>query len=94
LGKAPRRNAFQGKTVTLILLGIVVAFTLLGSARSAGKSKGSHQHYKEFIMIRHHLSIALIHAANVVAKDQSKEKIQAFVKNARVKIAKAIEPND
>jgi len=45
-------------------------------------------------MIRHHLSIALIHAANVVAKDQSKEKIQAFVKKARVKIAKAIEPND
>jgi len=45
-------------------------------------------------MIRHHLSIALIHAANVVAKDQSKEKIQAFVKSARVKIAKAIEPND
>ncbi len=45
-------------------------------------------------MIRHHLSIALIHAANVVAKDQSKEKIQAFIKNARVKIAKAIEPKD
>ena len=45
-------------------------------------------------MIRHHLSIALIHAANVVAKDQSKEKIQAFVKVARRKVAKAIEPKD
>lgn len=45
-------------------------------------------------MIRHHLSIALIHAANVVAKDQSKEKIQAFVKAARRKVAKAIEPKD
>lgn len=45
-------------------------------------------------MLRHHLSIALIKTAHVVAKDQSKEKIQAFVKKARVKIAKAIEPND
>jgi len=48
----------------------------------------------ELIMLRHHLSIALIKTAHVVAKDQSKEKIQAFVRNARVKIAKAIEPND
>jgi hypothetical protein len=29
-----------------------------------------------------------------VAKDQSKEKVQAFVKQARRKMAKAIEPND
>ena len=45
-------------------------------------------------MLRHHLSIALIHAANVVAKDQSKEKLQAFVKTTRRKVAKAIEPKD
>ena len=45
-------------------------------------------------MIRYHLSIALIHAANMVAKDQSKEKVQALIKSARVKIAKAIEPKD
>ena len=49
---------------------------------------------QELTMLRHHLSVALIKAAHVVAKDQSKEKIQAFVRNARVKIAKAIEPND
>jgi hypothetical protein len=45
-------------------------------------------------MLRHHLSLALIQAAHIVAKDQSKEKVQAFVKKARVKIAKAIEPKD
>jgi hypothetical protein len=45
-------------------------------------------------MLRQRLSLALIQAANVVAKDQSKEKVQAFVKQARRKMAKAIEPND
>lgn len=45
-------------------------------------------------MLRAHLSIALIKAAEMVAKDQTKEQFLAAVKAARVKIAKAIEPKD
>jgi hypothetical protein len=45
-------------------------------------------------MLRHHLSLALVKAAHIVAEDRTKENIQVFVKKARVKIAKAIEPKD
>ena len=43
-------------------------------------------------MLRQHLSLALVKAAHIVAEDRTKENVQAFVKKARVKIAKAIEP--
>ena len=45
-------------------------------------------------MLRHHLSLALVKAAHIVAEDRTKENIQVFVKKARIKIAKAIEPNE
>ena len=43
-------------------------------------------------MLSNHLHIALVKTAHFVAEDQTREKLTAFVKNARVKIAKAIEP--
>lgn len=42
--------------------------------------------------IRKNIAAGLIVAANAVAKDQSKERIQKWVHDSRVKIAKAIEP--
>ena len=42
--------------------------------------------------IRQKIAGSLIVAANAVAKDQSKERIQKWVHDSRVKIAKAIEP--
>jgi hypothetical protein len=45
-------------------------------------------------MLSNHLHIALVKTAHFVAEDQTREKLTAFVKNARVKIAKAIEPKD
>ena len=44
-------------------------------------------------MIRKSIASALMVAANAVAKDQSKERIQKWVHDTRVKVAKAIEPN-
>jgi hypothetical protein len=44
--------------------------------------------------IRKSIASGLMVAANAVAKDQSKERIQKWVHNSRVKIAKAIEPNN
>ena len=43
--------------------------------------------------IRRSIAAGLIAAAEAVAKDQSKERIQKWVHDSRVKIAKAIEPN-
>ena len=43
--------------------------------------------------IRKSIASGLIAAANAVAKDQSKERIQKWVHDTRVKVAKAIEPN-
>jgi len=45
-------------------------------------------------MIRKSIASALMVAANAVAKDQSKEKIAKWVYDSRIKIAKAIEPNN
>lgn len=42
--------------------------------------------------LRKSIASGLIAAANVVAKDQSKERIQKWIHDSRVKIAKAIEP--
>jgi len=42
--------------------------------------------------IRKSIAAGLIVAANAVAKDQSKERIQKWIHDSRVKIAKAIEP--
>jgi len=42
--------------------------------------------------LRKSIASGLIVAANAVAKDQSKERIQKWVHDSRVKIAKAIEP--
>ena len=44
--------------------------------------------------IRKNIAAALLMAAHGVAKDQSKERIQKWVHDSRVKIAKAIEPKD
>ena len=44
--------------------------------------------------IRKNIAAALLMAAHGVAKDQSKERIQKWVRDSRVKIAKAIEPKD
>ena len=43
---------------------------------------------------RKNIAAGLMAAAHVVAKDQSKERIQKWVHDSRVKIAKAIEPKD
>jgi len=43
--------------------------------------------------IRKNIAAALLMAAHGVAKDQTKERIQRWVHDSRVKIAKAIEPN-
>jgi len=43
--------------------------------------------------VRKSISSALMAAAVAVAKDQSKERIQKWVHDTRVKVAKAIEPN-
>lgn len=45
-------------------------------------------------MLRAKLAAGLIAAANAVAQDQSKERIQKWIHNSRVKIAKAIEPTN
>jgi hypothetical protein len=45
-------------------------------------------------MIRKSIATALMVTANAVAKDQTKERIQKWVHDSRVKIAKAIEPNN
>jgi hypothetical protein len=42
--------------------------------------------------IRKSLAAGLIVAANALAKDRSKEKAQKWVRDARIKLAKAIEP--
>jgi len=42
--------------------------------------------------IRKSIAAGLIVTANAVAKDQSKERIQKWIHDSRVKIAKAIEP--
>ena len=42
--------------------------------------------------IRKNLAKTLINAAKAVEKDQSKERIQKWVHDTRVKVAKAIEP--
>ena len=42
--------------------------------------------------IRKSIAAGLIVAANAVAKDQSKEKAQKWVRDNRRKLAKAIEP--
>jgi len=44
--------------------------------------------------IRKNLAKTLINAAKAVESDQSKERIQKWVRDSRVKIAKAIEPKD
>jgi len=44
--------------------------------------------------IRKNIAAGLMVAAHVVAKDQSKERIQKWVRDTRVKVAKAIEPKD
>jgi hypothetical protein len=44
--------------------------------------------------IRKSIAAGLMVAANTVAKDQSKERIQKWVHDTRVKVAKAIEPNN
>ena len=46
----------------------------------------------QLMSIRKNIAAGLIVAANAVAKDQSKERIQKWVHDSRVKIAKAIEP--
>ena len=61
---------------------------------NAGKSKAFIHSIGDNLMLRHHLSLALVKAAHIVAEDRTKENVQAFVKKARVKIAKAIEPKD
>jgi len=43
-------------------------------------------------MIRKNIAAGLLVAAHAVAKDQSKERIQKWVHDTRVKVAKAIEP--
>jgi len=43
--------------------------------------------------IRKNIAAALLMAAHEVAKDQTKERIQKWVRDTRVKVAKAIEPN-
>jgi len=43
--------------------------------------------------IRRSIAAGLIAAAEAVAKDQSKERIQKWVYETRLKVAKAIEPN-
>ena len=43
--------------------------------------------------LRKSIASGLVAAANVVAKDQSKERIQKWIHDSRVKIAKAIEPS-
>ena len=82
LGVAPRRNIVQIKTVIFLALCV-----------STGKSKCLFIPYQEFIMsIRKSIAAGLIVAANAVAKDQSKERIQKWVHDSRVKLAKVIEP--
>jgi hypothetical protein len=44
-------------------------------------------------MIRKAIAASLIATAEAVVKDQTKERIQKWVHDSRVKIAKAIEPN-
>jgi hypothetical protein len=44
--------------------------------------------------IRKNIAAGLMVAAHAVAKDQSKERIQKWVRDTRVKVAKAIEPKD
>ena len=44
--------------------------------------------------IRKNIAAGLMVAAHAVAKDQSKEKFAKWVRDSRVKIAKAIEPKD
>jgi hypothetical protein len=44
--------------------------------------------------IRKNIAAGLMVAAHAVAKDKSKERIQKWVHDSRVKIAKAIEPKD
>jgi len=44
--------------------------------------------------IRKNIAAALLMAAHGVAKDQTKERIQKWVRDTRVKVAKAIEPKD
>ena len=42
--------------------------------------------------LRKFIASGLVVAANAVAKDQSKERVQKWIHDSRVKIAKAIEP--
>ena len=51
-----------------------------------------HRTLERSMSIRKSLAAGLIVAANAVAKDQSKEKAQKWVRDARIKLAKAIEP--
>jgi CO dehydrogenase/acetyl-CoA synthase epsilon subunit len=44
-------------------------------------------------MIRKAIASGLMVAANAVAKDQTPERIQKWVHDSRIKIAKVIEPN-
>ena len=43
--------------------------------------------------LRKSIASGLITAANAVAKDQTKERIQKLVHDSRVRLAKVIEPN-
>jgi hypothetical protein len=62
---------------------------------SAIASSGDrHRTLEKSMAIRKNIAAALLMAAHGVAKDQSKERIQKWVHDSRVKIAKAIEPKD
>jgi len=53
-----------------------------------------HRTTEQLMAIRKNLAKTLINAAKAVESDQSKERIQKWVRDSRVKIAKAIEPKD
>ena len=53
-----------------------------------------HRTLERSMSIRKNIAAGLMVAAHVVAKDQSKERIQKWVRDTRVKVAKAIEPKD
>jgi len=61
---------------------------------SLASSGDRHRTLEKSMSIRKNIAAGLLMAAHAVAKDQSKERIQRWVHDSRVKIAKAIEPKD
>ena len=69
------------------MLGVQTPGSVLPSAEMGTASM------EKSMSIRKNIAAGLMVAAHAVAKDQSKERIQKWVRDTRVKVAKAIEPN-